>query len=119
MRRVLEFYKSLDGRCPVEDFLNSLVPKDARKVTWGLALLEDLEIIPGTYLRKIVNAEGIWEYRMQSGTNVYRIFCFFSENSTIVLTHGFTKKSQKTPKAEIEKAKIYKRSYLSRRTHYE
>ncbi len=46
-------------------------------------------------------------------------FCFFAENSVIVLTHGFVKKSQKTPKSEIEKAETYRKDFLKRRTKYE
>lgn len=49
------------------------------------------------------------------GSNAYRIFCFFAGDSVVVLTHGFVKKSQKTPRAEIEKAEAYRRDYLKRR----
>jgi len=47
--------------------------------------------------------------------NAYRIFCFFERNSVIILTHGFAKKTQKTPQKEIERAEAYRRDYLKRR----
>jgi hypothetical protein len=53
-------------------------------------------------------------YRIQFGSNTYRIFCFFIDNS-VILTHGFVKKSQKTPAGEIERAEAYRRDFLKRR----
>lgn len=57
--------------------------------------------------------DGIWELR--PGNN--RVFYFFYENNTFVLLHQFRKKSQKTPKREIEKAKSERIDYLSRKEH--
>ena len=81
-----------------------------------LNLLEDLDLVPSSYFKKLVGTEEIWECRIQFGSNIYRIFCFFTDNSVIVLTHGFIKKSQKTPKSEIEKAESYRRDFLKRRS---
>jgi hypothetical protein len=78
----------------VKDFLNSLSGKVAQKITWVLRLLEDLEVIPSSYFKKLVGTEVIWECRVQFGSNAYRIFCFFLGNSVVVLTHGYVKKSQ-------------------------
>lgn len=89
--------------------------KAAQKVTWVLSLLEDLDIVPSTYFKKLVGTEEIWECRVQSGSNTYRIFCFFLGNSVVVLTHGLVKKSQKTPRLEIEKAETYRKDFLQRR----
>ena len=98
----------------MQDFLDSLPGKVAQKVTWVLKLLEDLHIIPSTYFKKLTGTEGIWECRIQFGSNAYRIFCFFI-NSIVILTHGFVKKSQKTPVHEIERAEAYRRDFLKRR----
>jgi phage-related protein len=76
--------------------------------------LEDLEIVPSSYFKKLVGTEEIWECRIQFGSNTYRIFCFFIDNS-VILTHGFVKKSQKTPAGEIESAEAYRRDFLKRR----
>lgn len=84
-----------------------------------LSLLEDLDVVPSSYFKKLVGSEEIWECRIQFGSNAYRIFCFFVDNSVVGLTHGFVKKSQKTPKSEIEKAEAYRRDFLERRKRYE
>ena len=115
MSRTITFYKTSDGKCPIQDFLDSLSGKAAQKVTWVLKLIEDLDIVPSSYLKKLTGTEEIWECRIKFGSNAYRIFCFFAENSVVVLTHGFTKKSQKTPKTEIERAEAYKKDFLERR----
>ena len=117
MRRIVAFYRTHDGKCPMEEFLNSLLPKAAQKVTWVLNLLEDLDIVPSSYFKKLTGTEEIWECRVQFGSNAYRILCFFADNSVAVLTHGFMKKSQKTPRSEIERAEAYRRDFLKRRTN--
>ena len=115
MGKIVTFYKTIDGKCPIEDFLNSLSGKVAQKVTWVLSLLEDMDIVPSSYFKKLTGSEGIWECRIQFGSNAYRIFCFFDDKSVVVLTNGFVKKSQKTPQSEIEKAEAYRRDFLERR----
>jgi phage-related protein len=115
MIRDVNFYKTVDGYCPVQEFIDSLSGKAAQKVTWTLSLLEELEILPSTYFKKLIHTDGIWEVRVSLGSNIYRIFCFFAGNSVVVLTHGLVKKTQKTPPCEIERAEAYKQEYLSRR----
>ncbi len=109
------FYRTVNGKCPVQDFLNSLSGKVAQKVTWVLKLLEDLDVVPASYFKKLAGTEEIWECRVQFASNAYRIFCFFEGNSIVVLTHGFAKKTQKTPRQEIERAEAYRKDYLKRR----
>ena len=115
MGKTVIFYKTADGKCPVREFLDLLPGKAAQKVTWVLNLIEDLDVVPSTYLKKLVSTEDIWECRIQRGSNAYRIFCFFDGHSVVVLTHGLIKKTQKTPLAEIDRAMTYKRDYLQRR----
>ena len=107
----MTFYKTAEGKCPVQDFLDSL----PGKVVWVLSLLEDLQVVPTTYFKKLVGTEEIWECRIQFASNAYRIFCFFDENSVFTLTHGLAKKTRKTPQQEIERAEDYRRDYLKRR----
>ena len=115
MGKTVIFYKMAEGQCPVQDFLDLLPGKVAQKVAWVLSLLEDLEVVPSTYFKKLVGTEEIWECRIQFASNAYRIFCFFEGNSVVILTHGFAKKTQKTPQQEIERAEAYRREYLKRR----
>jgi phage-related protein len=110
------FYRTADGKCPVQEFLDSLSGKVAQKVAWMLSLVENLDVVPSTYLKKLVSTEEIWECRIQLGSNAYRIFCFFDGNAVVVLTHGLIKKAQKIPHLEIERAEAYRRDHLQRRT---
>ncbi|MFZ5998007.1 MAG: type II toxin-antitoxin system RelE/ParE family toxin [Nitrospirota bacterium] len=115
MGRTVIFYKTTEGKSPVQDFLDSLPSKVAQKVAWVLSLLEDLDSVPASYFKKLVGTEAIWECRVQFGSNAYRIFCFFEGNSVVILTHGYAKKTQKTPRHEIERAEAYRRDFLRRR----
>lgn len=114
MRRIITFYKTLEGACPIKEFLDSLDGKVAQKVVWVLNLIEDLDIIPSLYFKKLINTDGIWECRIKFGNNIYRILCFMLDDSNIVLTNGFIKKTQKTPESEITKAEKYKNDFLKR-----
>lgn len=79
-----------------------------------MGLLEDLDDVPSTFFKKLVGTNEIWECRIQLGSNSFRIFCFFIKNASVVLTHGFVKKSQKIPKREINKAEAYRKDFLKR-----
>lgn len=115
MKRTIVFYKTSEGKCLAKDFLNALPGKEAQKVTWVLRLLEDLDVIPVTYFKKLTGADEIWECRIQFGSNAYRLFCFMVSGNVVVLTHGLIKKTQKTPKSEIERAESYRQDFLRRR----
>ena len=69
---------------------------------WTFDLVEDLQRVPETYLKHIENTDGLYEIRVQLGSNIFRIFCFFDQGQLVVLANGFQKKSQKIPKKEIE-----------------
>ena len=114
MNREVILYTSESGECPVKNFLDSLPGKVLQKVTWVLNLVSELEKIPTTYFKKLKNSDDIWECRVQFGSNIYRLFCFFANGSIIVLTHGLIKKTQKTPKSEIKRAIKYKNDYIRR-----
>ena len=114
MNRTIVFYRTKDGKCPVRDFLDTLPSKAAQKVIWVLRLLEELEMVPATYFKKMIGTEDIWECRIQHGSDIYRIFCFFDSHAVVILTHGFQKKSMKTPRQEIERAEKYRHDYLNR-----
>ncbi len=113
--RTINFYRTESGNSPVEDFLDSLSGKQAQKVVWVLRLIEELNIVPGQYLKKLVNTEDIWEVRVQFGGNTFRLLGFFDGSTLLILTNGFAKKSQKTPRQEIELATRRKNEYLSRK----
>jgi len=57
MTREIVFYETASGSCPVEEFLDSLSAKQAKKTTWVLRLIEELPTIPSSYLKKLVNTD--------------------------------------------------------------
>lgn len=85
--------------------------KVKQKILWTIRLIENMDKIPVTYLKYIENTDGLFEMRIQVGTDIFRIFCFFDKGKLVVLTNGFQKKTQKTPKREIEKALKIKKEY--------
>ena len=113
--REIVFYKTRNGNDPVKKFLNSLTDKQAKKVAWVLRLIRDLNFIPKEYLKKMVNTNDIWEVRIQSSKDIFRILCFFDKGNLIVLTNAFVKKTQKTPIKEIKLAEKRKQDYLERK----
>jgi len=102
MPRHVVFYKTASGNCPVVEFLDLLSGKDAQKITWVLSLVEELNIIPKKYFKKLEGFAAIYECRIDSGGNTYRLLGFFHKGNYVVLTNGFMKKSKKTPKDEID-----------------
>lgn len=119
VRRVVKFFKTDTGKCPVEEFLDSLSAKQAQKITWVMRLLEDLDQVPSLYLKKLSNSDDIWELRAQVGSNIFRILGFF-DSKIFIATNGFCKKSLKTPWAEITLATKRKSYYsLKRGMQYE
>ena len=94
-----------------QDFFLSQKEKVQEKIIWTFDLIEELQIVPETYLKHIENTNGLYEIRVQCGNDIFRIFCFFDKGRLVVITNGFQKKTQKTPKQEIEKALKIKTAY--------
>ncbi len=108
------FYETENGKIPVKDFFDSLDDPVFQKIVWVLNLITELDRVPGNYFKKLVSTEDLWECRVIFQGNIYRILCFFHHKNMVILTHGFQKKTQKTPKKEIELATKYKNDYLRR-----
>jgi phage-related protein len=81
------------------------------KIVWTFDLIEELPRVPETYLKHIENTNGLYEIRVQLGSDIFRIFCFFDKGQLVVVTNGFQKKNQKTRKKEIERAIKIKQEY--------
>jgi phage-related protein len=81
------------------------------KILWTIRLIEDVEVVPSIYLKSISGTDGIYEIRIQTGSDIFRIFCFFDKENLVVIGNGFQKKTQKTPKNEIIKAIQIKLNY--------
>lgn len=74
------------------------------KIEWTLQLIRVTRQVPEKYFQHMTGAKGLYEIRVEVGSNIYRIFSFFDKGNIVVLGNAFQKKSQKTPKQEIEKA---------------
>jgi len=107
----INFYKTDNLKCPVTEFLDSLSGKAAQKVTWVLKLIEETQIVSKEYFKKLTPYD-IWEVRISLSGNKYRILSFIYNDTKLILTHGFIKKTQKTPKNEIDKAITYRKDYF-------
>jgi phage-related protein len=68
-------------------------------------------MIPEKFFKHIEGTNGLFEIRIKVGSDIFRIFCFFDEGKLVILLNGFQKKSDKTPKNEIEKAERLKQKY--------
>lgn len=105
-QRTIIFYKTY-----FDDFFKGQKQKVKDKIIWTFDLIEELQRVPETYLKHIENTDGLFEIRVQLASDIFRIFCFFDQGQLIVLANGFQKKTQKTPKKEIEKALKIKEEY--------
>ena len=85
--------------------------KVQNKITWTLDLIAELERVPENYFKNIEGTDGLYEVRVKQGSDILRIFSFFDKGKLIILANGFQKKTQKTPKQEIEKALKIKAEY--------
>lgn len=88
-----------------EEFLKEQPQKVQDKIFKIIEAIETLERVPKNYLKQITGTKNLYEARIQLASNIWRVFCFFDNDKLVVLINGFQKKTQKTPKSEIEKAK--------------
>ena len=92
-------------------FFDKQTKKVKAKIVWTFEIVEDLNRVPETYLKHIENTDRLYKIRTQLGNDIFRIFCFFEQGQLVILANGFQKKTQKTPKQEIELALNIKKEY--------
>ena len=94
------------------DFFEKLKPEVKKKFNWTLQLIATIDRVPEKFFKHMTNSTGIYEVRVEVGSDIYRVFSFFDKGNLIILVNGFQKKSQKTPKNEIELAEKLKKKYF-------
>lgn len=94
-----------------EQFLKIQPTKVQDKIFKIIEAIETLERVPNHYLKHLVGTKGLYEARIQLGSDIWRVFCCFDEGKLVILLNGFQKKTQKTPPTEIEKAKRLMNNY--------
>ena len=109
--REIYYYKSF-----YLDFFETLKPDVKRKFNWTLKLIATLDRVPVNYFNHMENTSGLFEIRVEVGSDIYRVFSFFDKGRLIILLNGFQKKYQKTPKGEIELAEKLKKQYFDEKT---
>ncbi len=92
-----------------KDFIESLNENESRKVFYVLDMLKTQQRVSEKFVKYI--KEDIFELRVEYNGNIYRVFFIFDKGNIVILFNGFQKKSQKTPKNEIEKAIQIKKEY--------
>ena len=117
--REIYFYRASTGRSPVQEFLDSLSGKQVQKILWVLGVIQQLERVPAEYLKKLPGTEEIWEVRAEHSGSSFRLLGFFDGARLVVLTNGFAKKTDKTPRREIALAEQRRRDYLHRKHEHD
>ena len=106
-------YEKENGEVPVEEFLNSVNPKMRAKIYGLMGILQE----KGNMLREPYSKhleDGIFELRCKFGSDITRVLYFFYYEEKIIMTNGFVKKTQKTPKGEILIAKDRRKDFIER-----
>jgi phage-related protein len=94
------------------DFFETLKPDVQKKFNWTLQLIATISRVPEKFFKYIKGSTGLYEIRVEVGSDIYRVFTCFDKGQIIILLNGFQKKSQKTPKNEIELAEKLKKLYF-------
>ena len=92
------------------EFYYKQTQKVRQRIDWTIGIIEDLDMVPEKYLKHITGTD-LYEIRVSSGNNIFRIFCFFDKGKLVIVLNGFQKKTQKTPAHEILKAVKLKKQY--------
>lgn len=109
----VEFYEKENGDIPAEEFLDGLNIRMKTKLVGLIKILQE----KGNLLREPYSkplGDGIFELRCKVGNDISRVLYFFYYNGKIIMTNGFVKKTRKTPRAVIDRAKAYRDDYLER-----
>ena len=94
------------------NFYNAQTTDVQDKIDW----VRGLRVIPKKYFDHMTGTDGLFEIRIQVGSNIYRVFCFFDEGNLVILLSGFQKKTRKTPKKEIKKAERLRQEYYDEKS---
>jgi len=79
--------------------------KVRERINWAIGIIEDLQIVPEKYLKHLTGTD-LYEIRISSGNNIFRIFCFFDRNKLVILLNGFQKKNRiKLQETKLKKLK--------------
>jgi len=95
------------------DFYLEQSKKVQEKIEFVFKVIRNVQSVPKKFLDFITGTDGLYEIRIEFESNIYRIFCCFDKGNLVVLFNGFQKKTQKTPKKEIDFALKLKEDYFN------
>ena len=98
-----------------KEFRKTLDKETLKKLYQVLTLIMTVKRVPEKFLQAIKGRNGLYEVRMEHKSNIYRIFCCFDEGDLVVLFNGFRKKTQKTPKEQLDRAEAIMKKYFERK----
>lgn len=107
MAREIQFYEKY-----FIEFYLSLDSTVQEKIEYVFKVIRTVDRIPQKFLKHIESTDGLYEIRIKVGSDIFRVFCCFEAERIVILFNGFQKKSQKTPKKEIDKALKLKQEYF-------
>lgn len=110
MTRTIIFYEN-----HFIEFYQAQNEKVKLKIQYVLELIKQVDRVPEKFLKHLSGTEGLYEIRIEVKSDIYRIFCCFDEGKLVVLFNGFQKKSQKTPKEELDRAKRLMKKYFQQK----
>ena len=110
MREII-FFETDFGNRPVQEFLAGLDSAARAKVVRTLELLRTQQIVPAKFWKKLSGSD-IWEVRVEYAGNIYRVLAAFAKNNRVILLHAFHKKSEKTPRQDMEIALQRQKRYF-------
>ena len=99
------------------EFFNDQTEDVQRKFNWTLQLIATIDRVPEKYFKHMEGTVGLYEIRVEVASNIFRAFAFFDEGHLIVVANAFQKKSQKTPKNEVELANKIKKEYFNEKSN--
>ncbi len=111
----IEYYQSPAGSVPVAEFVDSLSPQAKAKFIRSLELLEQYGLLlREPWVKSIPDVPKLRELRFASFGDIYRFFFFPVAGRKLILLHGFKKKTQETPRRELQTAEARMKDYIQR-----
>ena len=97
------------------DFYIDLDLSVQEKIEYVFKIIRTIDMVPERFFKHIEGTDGLYEIRIKTGSDIYRIFCCFDSDRLVILFNGFQKKSDKTPKKEIEKGLKLRAEYFKQK----
>ena len=113
--RIVQFYKTADGRKPVAEWLNTLDDERAQAIAMGVRFFEEYPnpVVPKKFFEKVT--DHIWEIKVHYGKEQYRLLSFIENDAIIIAVHGIAKKSMDLKKQDLELAEERRKIYVKQK----